>query len=555
MIIDALTLPADTLLETDICIIGAGAAGITIARELSNQPYEVCILESGGLGFDAATQSLYEGDNVGTKYFPLKESRARYLGGSTNLWGGWSRPLDEIDFEHRSWMPYSGWPVSRSELLPYYHRAQQACHLGPLEYDIDYWQAGLAEQQLQVPSLGDDVITHLWQVIPPTHVRFGEAYRSELEQARNIKTYLHANVVEIETNDTAGAVTQLRVASLDGKQFSMKAKTFILAVGGIENPRMLLLANKVQSCGLGNQHDLVGRFFMEHPILWSGKVSYSQQASHTPYFEIDNTFMATGFGLPKPVQQREQVLNFSLRIKPVVEEWLLAINRLQYKMQQSKASQDLAAIVDGHKYEFGLPQKDSSVIEDLSKIIANSDRVLAKIYAKLLQKSTAEPVVYRTHLISEQAPNPDSRITLSRERDRLGLNQVNLDWRLSPIDKYTVQRSQQVIAQEFERYDLGKMHIELTEDDAAWETVKGSYHHMGTTRMSNNPREGVVDENCQVHGVGNLYVAGSSVFPTSGLSNPTLTIVALAIRLADQIKQQMQDPPSTAHTTSTTLVA
>ncbi|MBE9190513.1 GMC family oxidoreductase [Gloeocapsopsis crepidinum LEGE 06123] len=555
MIIDALTVPAETLLETDICIIGAGAAGITIARELSNQPYEVCILESGGLGYEPATQSLYEGDNVGTRYFPLKEARARYLGGSTNLWGGWSRPLDEIDFEQRSWMPYSGWPITKSELDPYYHRAQQACHLGPFEYDLAYWQAGLAQLQMEIPSLGEEITTHLWQVIPSTHVRFGEAYRTELEQARNIKTYLHANVIEIETNDTARAVTRLRVASIDGKQFCVKAKTYILAVGGIENPRLLLLSNKDQTCGLGNQYDLVGRFFMEHPILWSGKVSYFNQVA-PPYIEVDNTFMGTGFGLSKQMQEREQVLNFSLRVKPIVEEWLLALKRLQYKMRQSKASQELTAIVEGHEYEFGLPKKETSAIEDLGQVIANSDRVLAKAYAKLFRKPTEQSVVYRTHLISEQAPNPDSRITLSTERDCLGLNRVNLDWRLSPIDKYTVKRSQQVIAQKFEQFALGQMQIELTDDDASWQSIKGSYHHIGTTRMSTNPRQGVVNEHCQVHGVSNLYVAGSSVFPTSGLSNPTLTIVALAIRLADEIKQQMKDTPTVkARTTSTTLAA
>lgn len=548
MIIDALTVPAETLLETDICIIGAGAAGIAIARELSNQPYQVCILESGGLEFEPATQALYEGDNVGLRYFPLKEARARYLGGSTNLWGGWSRPLDEIDFEHRDWMPYSGWPITKAELDPYYRRAQQACHLGPFEYDLAYWQAGLAQQQLEMPSLGDDIVTHLWQVIPSTHIRFGEAYRNELEQARNIKTYLHANVVEIETNDTAGAVTRLRVASLDGKQFWVKAKTFIMAVGGIENARLLLLTNKVQTCGLGNQHDLVGRFFMEHPILWSGKVTYTNQAA-PPYIDVDDTFMGTGFGLSKQLQTQEQVLNFSLRAKPMIEEWLLALKRLQYKMRQSKASQELTAIVDAHEYEFGLPKKETSMLADLGQIVANSDRVLAKIYAKLLRKST-DNLTYRTHLISEQAPNPASRVTLSRDRDHFGLNHVNLDWRLSSIDKYTMKRSQQVIAERFVQFGLGEMQIELSDDDAAWQAVKGSYHHIGTTRMSNNPRQGVVNEHCQVHGVGNLYVAGSSVFPTSGLSNPTLTIVALAIKLADEIKQQHATPSVTPRTTS-----
>jgi choline dehydrogenase-like flavoprotein len=143
-------------------------------------------------------------------------------------------------------------------------------------------------------------------------------------------------------------------------------------------------------------------------------------------------------------------------------------------------------------------------------------------------------------LISEQAPNPDSWVRLSRERDRFGLNCVQLDWRLSPLDRYTLERSQQLIAEALECSGLGQLHSQLADNPAAWQSLTGSYHHMGTTRMSTNPRQGVVNEHCQVHGVHNLFIAGSSVFPTSGLANPTLTIVALAIRLADHLKECLQ---------------
>ncbi|WP_250122644.1 GMC family oxidoreductase [Chroococcidiopsis sp. CCMEE 29] len=552
MFIDALTLPEDTLVETDICIIGGGAAGITLAREFSNQPYQVCLLESGGLDYGEATQSLYTGENVGVNYFPLKEARARYFGGSTNLWAGWSRPLDDIDFEDRPWMPYSGWPFTKAELDPYYKRAQKACKLGPYEYDLAYWEEALGElQRRQLPFLTEQIATYLWQIIPPTHLHFGEAYRAELEQARNINTILSANVVEIETNDTAQAVTRLRVARLDGKQFWVAAKVFILAVGGIENPRLLLGSNQVQSNGLGNQYDLVGRFFMEHPYLISGKMRLSSPA---PLYagrscQIGETFIATALGLSKEVQEREQMVNFCARLLPFEEEWIKAFQRLKrLKNRQPTGHQAFPTlkeqrrkyfptIKEGRKYD-----SDPTFIQDLATTIANFDRIAAKAYAKLFSKkslSAAQPNLCNTHLIGEQAPNPDSRITLSRERDSLGLNRVQLDWRLSPIDKYTIERSQQIIAEEFARSGLGQLQSELTEDDTSWQSVRGSYHHIGTTRMSINPKQGVVNEQCQVHGVSNLYVAGSSVFPTSGLSNPTLTIIALAVRLADHIKEHM----------------
>jgi choline dehydrogenase-like flavoprotein len=540
VLIDARTLPEDTLVENDICIIGAGAAGITLAREFINQPYQVCLLESGGLDYDEVSQSLYTGENIGLPYCPLNEARARYLGGSTNLWGGWSRPLDDIDFEDRPWKPYSGWPITKAELVPYYERAQKACNLGPFEYDFAYWEDALGHLQLrELPFLREEIITYLWQIIPPTHLQFGEAYRAEIEQARNIKTYLHANVVEIDTNDTAQAVTRVRVASLSGKKFLVSAKVFILAVGGIENPRLLLVSNKVQNTGLGNQYDLVGRFFMEHPLLISGKLLFSSPAAlYTQRnIRVGEVFIGIALGLSQAVQEREQILNFSARPLPILPDWVEAFNRLMYRTRKTKETKEHKAFpsitLGTRRY-----RSETPVMEDLGKVIANLDRVAARAYAKLFNKSlfSEQANLCTTALVSEQAPNPDSRITLSTERDRLGLNRVQLDWRLSPIDKYTIQRSQQIIAQEFERSGLGQLQIELSDDESSWQSVEGSYHHMGTTRMSINPKQGVVNEHCQVHGTSNLYIAGSSVFPTSGLSNPTLTICALAIRLADHIK-------------------
>ncbi len=536
MLIDARTLPEETVIEQDICIVGAGAAGIAMAREFIDQPYQVCLLESGGLDFDEATQSLYGDENIGFPYYPLKETRARYLGGSTNLWGGWSRPLDDIDFEDRPWMPYSGWPITKADLVPYYERAQKVCNLGPFEYDFAYWQEALEQHQYQqLPFSGDKVTTCLWQIIPPTHLRFGKVYKVELEQAQNIDTYLYANVVEIETNDTAKSVTKLRVATLEGKKFWISAKVFILAVGGIENPRLLLASNKVQNTGLGNQYDLVGRYFMEHPYIISGQVRLSNLAPlyTQKNFQLGKMFMGVGLGLSKAVQEREQLLNFGTRLLPLQEEWVEAFNRLRGR--QKKGHKAFPTIHEGRKYG----RNELSVREDLVKVITNLDRVAIKTYRKLFDSKSLSKFC-DTHLISEQAPNPDSRITLSSQRDELGLNRAKLDWRLSPIDKHTIRRSQQIIAEEFERSGLGKVQIELTNDESSWQFLTGSYHHMGTTRMNTDPRQGVVNEHCQVHGISNLYVAGSSVFPTSGLSNPTLTIIALAIRLDDHIKERQK---------------
>lgn len=557
MSIDARTLPEETVFEHDICIIGAGAAGITLALEFSNQPYQVCLLESGGLEYDRLTQSLYAGENVGFPHFPLDTCRARYLGGSTNLWGGTSRPLDEIDFEHRPWMPYSGWAFDKTQLDPYYERAQKICGLGAYKYEFADWEDELKQlKRLNLPLESDRLITYIFQVMSRSNLRFGEVYRKQIEQSPNITTYLNANVVDIETNDSTQAVTRLRVSTLEGKQFWIAAKVFVLACGGLENPRLLLVSNKAQTNGLGNQHDLVGRFYMEHPYLRSGKLLLNKPNALYPTdqkhkLEVNQSRLMATLALPKAVQEREQVLNFSTRLIPVFPEWLKAFGRIK----------------DG-KW-----QNNPSLIKDLGLVASNFNGAIARAWVK--QKYKQPPFPYRlfeTHLISEQAPNPDSRVTLSSERDSLGLNRINLDWRLSWIDKYTITRSQQIIGEELERSKLGKLKIEFNGGDRAWEslqersqqvidaqaaafddsklkvrlhedsywqTLRGSYHHMGTTRMSTNPKFGVVNEDCQVHGIANLYIAGSSVFPTGGISNPTLTIVALAARLADRIKAQM----------------
>lgn len=536
MFIDARTLPENTFIECDICIIGAGAAGITLARELIDQPLQVCLLESGGLEFDEVTQSLYAGENVGEPYYSLAEARARYLGGSTNFWGGWSRPLDDIDFQERPWMPYSGWAFNKAQLDPYYDRAQTACNLGAYKYDFADWEDALKQRQLlPVPTSGDSLVTQVWQTIPSTHLRFGEAYREQIEQARNIDTYLHANVVEIVTNDTACSVTKLRVTNNAGKEFWIAAKVFVLASGGIENPRLLLNSRQVQNTGLGNQHDLVGRFFMEHPILNSGKVQFPHYTNlySRKDVPVDGALLSTGLGLSSQVQEREQLLNFTIRFNSFLPEGLEALKRLSFRLQQTKNPDALQTILKDHRK---IPQ--TSVMEDVATVVGNLDAVIAKAYTKFFSKklnALKAANICSTRLISEQAPNPDSRITLSSDRDKLGLNKVKLDWRLSEIDRYTMQRSQQIIASELN----GFAQNELTDNNIAWQSLRGSYHHMGTTRMSTNPRLGVVNEHCQVHGINNLYIAGSSVFPTSGLSNPTLTIIALSIRLGDRLKTRL----------------
>jgi choline dehydrogenase-like flavoprotein len=266
MFTDARTIPAGTTLTADVCTVGAGAAGISIARELAHSPLDVCLLESGGLEYDLDTQQLYRGRSVGFPYFPLEIARLRFFGGTTNHWGGASRPLDDSDFEARDWVPHSGWPFRREALDPYYRRAHGVLELGPYAYDAGSWTT---DERRPLRFEGESLRSAVLQQSPPT--RLGQVYREELRRARNIRTCLNANLLEIETAPTGGPVTRLRVASLERNEFYVEARAYVLATGGIENPRLLLLSRRADPAGLGNEHDLVGRFCMDHPIAAWGK--------------------------------------------------------------------------------------------------------------------------------------------------------------------------------------------------------------------------------------------------------------------------------------------
>ena len=263
MFIDARKLPQDSRLTADLAIIGAGPAGITLARSMIGRATRVCLVEAGGTALDGPTQALYEGENVGIEY-PLAGSRLRYFGGSSNHWGGWCLTLHPIDLEQRDWLPDSGWPLGFDELQRYYEAASVIVEVSPARFsDRVYWQEKTGEDLREMPSGRMDLA--FIQFSPPT--RFGQRYGDELKAAANIDVLLNANVTNIGATQDGQSVQRLDIATLNGLRHRVDAKAFVLATGGLENPRLLLLSNDVLPAGLGNQHDLVGRYFMEHPHL------------------------------------------------------------------------------------------------------------------------------------------------------------------------------------------------------------------------------------------------------------------------------------------------
>lgn len=529
MLIDARELPGDTELTGDVCVIGAGAAGITLARELSRAGIAVLLLESGDFEFDPETQDLYSGKSVGVPTEPMSASRLRFFGGTTNHWSGWCRPLEPIDFEARPGLALTGWPISYTAMEPLYRRAMEIVQIGPPE--------AYAAAPQGLPSLGLDpsrLDSAIFQISPPT--RFGQIYRDDLTRAPSTKVVIHANVLELATDSAGQAVTFARAQSLGGHIFTARAKLFVLAAGGLENPRVLLLSRNAHSAGLGNGHDVVGRYFMDHP--WIRNAAIARFTTSDPdlrlYFDETATGAAPVFAAIAPSAQllrEEPIGNFRI--------WMTPLRRVV------EGVDDLKDVVGALK-SASIPKH---LWQDIGHILNDYDALADAAYKTVMGGQTSPfihpdpgsgPVVGAAiDINTEQLPNPNSRVTLSEERDALGLNRLTLNWQPGDVERRTARRGLELLALEFGRLGLGRVRIHAPAPTAWPPDISGSRHHMGATRMSADPRTGVVDANCQVHGVANLFIAGSSVFPTSGYANPTLTIVALTLRLGDELKRRL----------------
>ena len=534
MLIDARTIPSGSVLSTDVVIVGAGAAGITLARALAAQRIDIALLESGGLDFDAQSQDLARGDSIGAPYVALEAARLRFFGGTTNHWYGACWPLLPIDFEVRPGIPHSGWPITRETLDPFYERAHRICQLGPFDYSLQRWRTADAP----LPFVDPRVVNRVYQSSPPT--RFGQVYRDDVARASTLKTYLNAHVLNITANANASTARSVKVATLSGGRFEIQGRRFIVATGAIENARLLLLSNDAIAPGLGNQHDVVGRYFMDHLMMPALEVVLANEYLPMRFYK-KNDFAGLKVrgvvGLHEQTTRDEQILNFSANLHPQFFDGRFATSA-EDEHPSVAALVEIARSLRKGELPSDLSESLRTVISDAGGIVGRSLQSIKNRGRKGIEHVTLE-----AH--SEQAPNADSRVTLhATRRDRFGQPGVVLDWQLTELDKRSIRRAAEIIAEGFGRSGLGRGRVLLREDDAQWRRFQPgeewtgphtAFHHIGTTRMHRDARFGVVDANCKVHGTSNLYVAGSSVFPTGGFVNPTLTIVALALRLADHL--------------------
>ena len=534
MLSDFLEMADGQRLTADVCIVGAGPAGITLARTLAKQGHAVCLLESGGEDFEHDTQSLYAGDSVGMTYYPLENARLRFFGGTLHIWGGRSAQLDDIDFERREWVAYSGWPFSADALAGYYRSAHEILCLGSYGYDERLWD----ETGASKPPFDEKLFTTRFWQFDKREEPFALRRCEDLVRAENVEVVLHANAVHIQADPDARSVTGIRISTLDGRQGKVSAAYYVLACGGIENPRLLLSSRDVEVNGIGNGFDQVGRYFMEHPHCRAGRLdgnqSYALWAGMRKRYLADDFAIAPALLPTASLQRDKEILNSALTFKLQRDPGLgvstgkKIYDHLKHELAPDRRGRRLHYTYRGIRRWFD---------HNLRPTVEHALSALGITGLSLIVRA-------------EQAPNPHSRVRLSKRKDILGLPCPELDWQLSSQDKNTVTVLADTLGSEFERLGMGKFKKSGWLDEPALEwpvdlSVSahpiGGYHHIGTTRMSADPKTGVVNADSRVHNYQNLYVAGSSVFPTSGWANPTLTIIALSLRLADHLDTRLRD--------------
>ncbi len=558
MIINATDIGANETIQADICIVGTGPAGLTLARELSHSSIKVCILESGDALFKEKTQSLYGGE-IDSRAYPGDEllvGRCRQLGGSSNFWEiqvdedeGAQEILhvrhvipDEIDFQQRDEIPYSGWPFQRQDLMPYYGRAHKICQIGPLEYSPQFWETS----DRQVLDFGDDrAESRIFQF--GLRSIFFQDYVHEISEANNIDIYTNAHVVELLTNDVGKVVEKLKVAITADTSFWVAAKNVVLATGGMENARLLLMSRSVRSTGIGNEHDLVGRFFMDHPGTRFGifKPSSSAVLDALGLYDLHRvrgTALMAKFGFSERVLREEKLNNFCVSLMPKVKG--LETQSVVYfrRFTQSLRKGVLSGKTLGY-LKRSLPDFADVVNYTGARLLKREQPVYGPSRGGWFDLADRNQRFFAFELgaQTEQTPNPANRISLGDDRDFLGNPCTKLTWSWNPCDLESIRRSQEIFRDVVSKSGLGEFQPQFELDMGGVPFVVSTHHHIGTTRMHGDPAQGVVDANCQVHGVANLFIAGSSVFPTGlGFANPTLTVVALATRLADYLKQQVE---------------
>jgi choline dehydrogenase-like flavoprotein len=521
MLIDAGRDPPGATIRCDVCIVGAGPAGITLARELDDGRRDVCLLESGGKSFEAATQLLLAGARGSDGYPPLQAARVGALGGSTRVWAGWCRPLDAVDFERRPEIPSSGWPFARAELDPFYAQAHAALKLGPVDYDPAAWERSTGCRAL--PLAGDDIDAI---ILRKSGVDIGREQIAALRRSQKVHAWLHSTALNLRYSPEGRHVHSIRVGVAGRRAtFDIEPRIVVLAAGGIENARLLLLSDAPGDRGPVNARGIVGRYFTEHCYIDGG--TFEPDAGSTPAFCYPRTArgraaIARGAYAPAPdAMRRHALLNCAISFRHAYEsDPAFNDSAVQALLRAWDMCRRRAV-----PYRFG---------HDVARAASAPHLALRALWSRLCGRYGASGA-WRLRSLVECSADPENRVELGEGADRFGRPLTRVRWRVRDLELRSARDAHALFAAAAQHAGLGR--VTLAGDDWAGR-MEPALHHLGTTRMHDDPAQGVVDRDARVHGIDNLYVTGGSVFTTGGFANPTLTILALTFRLAAHLKAQ-----------------
>ncbi|SFH81286.1 GMC oxidoreductase [Modicisalibacter xianhensis] len=469
--------------SVDVCIVGCGAAGLSMAQRLVRQGYRVALCEGGDHEYSERSQEIYAGESLGDPYIPLVSARLRYFGGSTNHWGGICRSLDTYDFVAKPAAPATtAWPIGREALEPYYAEAADILGVVPIPPDSDIPGTGLKRIHFSAP--------------PPTRLK--PKYTAFVQNAEALAYCPTANLWGLQTSQ--GKVTRAVFRDYAGNERRVSAHYFVLACGGIENSRLLLWCNRQADGQLVKHPETLGRYWMDHPHATIGRALFLDPARFG--LDLDHTaFLAP---TPDSIAER-RILNCGLRLHRMGDE-------------------DTEQLIDD--LAFAAPALGRQL----------KDKALGKrlMCGALLRAAW------------EQEPHPESRIELDTATDKLGMPRARLIWRKTPLDARTVRDSTLLLGDYLRDQNAGRLQLAPWLANEAVEAIEfpadgeiAGRHHMGGTRMSLTSDQGIVDSDCKVFGQDNFYIAGSSVFPSAGHANPTLTLTQLALRLSAHLERRL----------------
>jgi choline dehydrogenase-like flavoprotein len=507
MITDILALESDARLEADVVVVGSGIAGAEVATFLARRGVNVLLLESGREDFDPAIQALndvsftakphrvLDPDASYHRYLPPEQrgaSRIRQFGGTSNAWTGKWKHLQRSDFAPRPWVPDSDWPIGFDTLLAHYRSAAAEYGFGDLEAEAR--RAEIEDLRRRVALHGLKLSSFWWEKTPTrTRIRFGD----EMRALPSLRVVLGATATELLTDPSGRRIEGVVCRSLEGRRLVGAGHRVVLATGGLETPRLLLASDRQVPGGIGNAHDLVGRYYTDHPKHHSGILrpgplarTFAREFQYKP-----KPRFCVCFALDDRTQRERRLLEHVIYLKPVYETRRVRVRRW---LRRTPACRD-----------------GRGTVAD-----------------------------YRVKLVSEQVPNRESRVRLGARRDALGMRELLVEWRFTPQDHASVDEVVRLADARFRAAGLGV--FDFGDALPAIDTMTDAAHQMGTARMADSPERGVVDPDCRVWGTENLYVASAAVFPTGPSYSPTFTILALARRLGEHLLDERAAPPPAA---------